>query len=298
MTVEPAHPPALRDLAERACGYAEAASSANTRKAYAADWKHFAGWCRRKNAVSTIARRLSALVWAYAQRGLALDRRNRHVATVLAGIRNSHAAPPRQKSEITGLDVGRDQTADRRTVTTARGHDKQGQRREPSGQPRPQSAAAGFGQQIARNRSATGSDGRSKNPGNRAGKFADLSARTSPRAHQPISIRPAGPGSSPGCRETKAARSCASPSRRPSRPETATTAASASRLRHRVPTASSDRQQDRTRKAWPGQKHSRFSIISANILTNPSQHGDGDHRRHWRRFRGTARTETPAASAL
>ena len=87
-------PPALRDLAERARGYAEAASSANTRKAYAADWKHFAGWCRRegldalapdpqivglyitacasgatsvggrKNAVSTIERRLSALVRA------------------------------------------------------------------------------------------------------------------------------------------------------------------------------------------------------------------------------------------
>jgi integrase len=176
-------PPALRDLAERARGYAEAASSANTRKAYAADWKHFAGWCRReglealspdpqivglyitacasgaksvggrKNAVSTIERRLSALVWAFTQRRLTLDRRDRHIATVLAGIRNSHAAPPRQKeailpddllamletcdrgslrglrdramllvgfagglrrSEITGLDMGRDQTEDGR----------------------------------------------------------------------------------------------------------------------------------------------------------------------------------------
>lgn len=179
-----AHQPlALRDLAERAKTYAEAASSANTRRAYAADWKHFAGWCRREgldalmpdpqvvglyitacasgaasvggrcNAVSTIERRLSALVWAYAQRGQPLDRRDRHVATVLAGIRNSHAAPPRQKeailpddllamletcdlgtlrglrdramlligfagglrrSEITGLDLGRDQTQDGR----------------------------------------------------------------------------------------------------------------------------------------------------------------------------------------
>mgnify|MGYP003588479875 FL=1 len=41
-------PPALRDLTERARGYAAAASSANTRKAYAADWKHFAGWGRRE----------------------------------------------------------------------------------------------------------------------------------------------------------------------------------------------------------------------------------------------------------
>lgn len=187
MTTDPAaqdhQPLALRDLAERARGYAEAASSANTRRAYAADWKHFAAWCRhqgldtlppdpqtvglyitacasgapsvggRKSAVSTIERRLSALVRVYAQRGLVLDRRDRHIAIVLAGIRNSHAAPPRQKeavlpedliamldtcdrvslrglrdramllvgfagglrrSEITGLDAGRDQTQDGR----------------------------------------------------------------------------------------------------------------------------------------------------------------------------------------
>lgn len=53
----------------------------------------------RKNAVSAIERRLLALVWAYSQRGLSLDRPDRHIATVLAGIRNSHAAPPRQKDE-------------------------------------------------------------------------------------------------------------------------------------------------------------------------------------------------------
>lgn len=187
MTTDPTRtdhqPPALRDLAERARGYAEAASSQNTRRAYAADWRHFAAWCRRegldaqtpdpqvaglyitacasgapsvggrRNAVSTIERRLSALSWAYTQRGLTLDRRDRHIATVLAGIRNSHGQPPRQKaailpeellamletcdratlrglrdramlligfagglrrSEITGLDLGRDQTPDGR----------------------------------------------------------------------------------------------------------------------------------------------------------------------------------------
>lgn len=185
------HPPAppplpdppgpLRDLADRARGYAEAASSANTRRAYAADWKHFAAWCRhhgldahtpdpqvvglyisdcatgggnrKPNAVSTIERRLSALAWAFAQRGRPLDRRDAHIATVMAGIRNQHAAPPRQKeailpedifamldqldrgslrglrdramllvgfagglrrSEIVGLDLGRDQTDDGR----------------------------------------------------------------------------------------------------------------------------------------------------------------------------------------
>ncbi|MEQ8933962.1 MAG: site-specific integrase [Nitratireductor sp.] len=176
----PAH---LDALADRARDYVEAASSANTRRAYAADWKHFCAWARRQgldvfppdpqlvglyitacasgkatgdkkpNSVSTIERRLSSLTWNYAQRGQPLDRKDRHIATVMAGIRNSHAKPPVQKeailpenlmamletldrgtlrglrdramlllgfagglrrSEIVGLDVGRDQTEDGR----------------------------------------------------------------------------------------------------------------------------------------------------------------------------------------
>lgn len=176
----PAH---LDALADRARDYVEAASSSNTRRAYASDWKQFASWCRRqgfllmppdpqtvglyitalasggaagaaageKKSVSTIERRLSSLTWNYAQRGQPLDRKDRHIATVMAGIRNKHAAPPRQKeailpediiamletldrgalrglrdramlllgfagglrrSEVVGLDVGRDQTED------------------------------------------------------------------------------------------------------------------------------------------------------------------------------------------
>lgn len=176
----PAH---LEGLAERARDYVEAASSFNTRRAYAADWKHFCAWARRQhldvlppdpqvvglyitacasgkvtsdkkpNAVSTIERRLSSLTWNFSQRGQPLDRKDRHIATVLAGIRNSHSSPPRQKeailpedliamletldrgtlrglrdramlllgfagglrrSEIVALDVGRDQTEDGR----------------------------------------------------------------------------------------------------------------------------------------------------------------------------------------
>jgi integrase len=176
----PAH---LERLADHARKYVEAASSANTRRAYASDWKHFCAWARRQNldvsppdpqivglyitalasgsavgtaaagkrSVSTIERRLSSLSWNYAQRGQPLDRKDRAIATVMAGIRNSHAAPPKQKeailpedliamletlnrgtlrglrdrallligfagglrrSEIVGLDVGRDQTED------------------------------------------------------------------------------------------------------------------------------------------------------------------------------------------
>ncbi|RWB65792.1 MAG: site-specific integrase [Mesorhizobium sp.] len=125
----------LEDLAGRARDYVEAASSANTRRAYASDWKHFASWCRRQgiemfppdpqvvglyitaqasgtatgdkkpSSVSTIERRLSSLTWNYAQRGQALDRKDRHIATVMAGIRNRHAAPPRQKEAILPEDL-------------------------------------------------------------------------------------------------------------------------------------------------------------------------------------------------
>jgi integrase len=178
---EPHLPAHLDALAGLASDYVEAASSANTRRAYAADWRHFASWCRRqgvemlppdpqvvglyitalasgaaggdrkRNSVSTIERRLSALSWSYAQRGQPLDRKDRAIATVMAGIRNKHASPPRQKeailpedliamletlprgslrglrdramlligfagglrrSEIVGLDCGRDQTED------------------------------------------------------------------------------------------------------------------------------------------------------------------------------------------
>jgi len=128
----PAH---LQDLAGRARAYVEAASSANTRRAHASDWKQFAAWCRRQNlsplpadpqvvglyittcasgtpaggkpmSVSTIERRLSSLCWNYAQRGgEKRDRRDRAIVTVLAGIRNRHAAPPRQKEAILPEDL-------------------------------------------------------------------------------------------------------------------------------------------------------------------------------------------------
>ncbi|MER9713199.1 site-specific integrase [Mesorhizobium sp. M0174] len=179
----PSLPAHIEALAGRARDYIEAASSANTRRAYAADWKHFSSWCRRQgiemfppdpqvvglyiaacasgtatgdkkpNTVSTIERRLSSLSWNFAQRGQPLDRKDWHIATVMAGVRNTHASPPRQKeailpedliamletldrgtlrglrdramlllgfagglrrSEIVGLDLGRDQTEDGR----------------------------------------------------------------------------------------------------------------------------------------------------------------------------------------
>ncbi|SFP08079.1 Site-specific recombinase XerD [Cohaesibacter marisflavi] len=141
---EPAHgspgvtsPPLshLTPLIDRARDYVEAASSTNTRRAYASDWKHFSSWCRRNGvsatsgdpqtvglyitalasgeatanrcpaAVATIERRLSAICWNHTQRGLSLDRKDRTIATILAGIRNRHAAPPRQKEAILPEDL-------------------------------------------------------------------------------------------------------------------------------------------------------------------------------------------------
>ena len=56
-------------------------------------------------SVSTIERRLSGLTWHYQQRGIALDRKDRHIATVLAGIKRKHARPPVQKEAVLAEDI-------------------------------------------------------------------------------------------------------------------------------------------------------------------------------------------------
>lgn len=123
----------LDRLVETARDYARAAASENTLKAYAKDWAHFARWCRMRGAdplpsspqliglyiadlaapggkapalsVTSIERRLSGLTWGYAQRGERLDRKDRHIASVLAGIRRKHARPPAQKEAILPEDL-------------------------------------------------------------------------------------------------------------------------------------------------------------------------------------------------
>ncbi|MDX5351417.1 MAG: tyrosine-type recombinase/integrase [Paracoccaceae bacterium] len=123
----------LDRLAQTARDYARAAASENTLRAYARDWAHFARWCRLRGAdplppspglvglyltdlisprgnapalcVASIERRLSGLCWSYAQRGQPLDRKDRHIAAVLAGIRRKHARPPAQKEAILPDDL-------------------------------------------------------------------------------------------------------------------------------------------------------------------------------------------------
>ena len=118
----------LKRLVETARGYAEQATAENTKKAYKADWADYSSWCRRRGAdqltpnpqlvglyitelikpqdgspaltYSSICRRLSGLSWNYQQRGQHLDRKDRHIATVLAGIKKKHERPPVQKEPI------------------------------------------------------------------------------------------------------------------------------------------------------------------------------------------------------
>ena len=52
-----------------------------------------------------IDRRLFGLAWNYAQRGFTLDRKNRHIVTVLAGIKRKHARPPVQKEAILADEI-------------------------------------------------------------------------------------------------------------------------------------------------------------------------------------------------
>ena len=116
----------LAALAETAKAYARAAQADNTQRAYATDWKMFASWLRRQGlaetppdpeavglylasqverdgaelSVATLERRLSGIAWRYRQLGEPLDIRDRHIATVLAGIRRRHGRPPLQKAAI------------------------------------------------------------------------------------------------------------------------------------------------------------------------------------------------------
>jgi integrase len=134
----PAH---LEKLVETAKDYARGAKAAATLRAYAADWRHYTAWCRRRgldpdlgsrppdpqvvglylaasaseppapgqkpNAVRTIERRLSAIAWTCAQNGQPLDRADRHIAEVMSGIRRRHGRPPDQKEAVFAEDLMR-----------------------------------------------------------------------------------------------------------------------------------------------------------------------------------------------
>ncbi|MGJ0531911.1 integrase [Methylocystis sp.] len=118
----------LAALSEKARDYARNARSDNTRRAYDADWRQFSAWLRRQGvdplppdpqtvglyltacmegargrepvSVATLERRLAGICWHYRQHGELLDASDRHISTVLAGIRRAHGRPPVQKEAI------------------------------------------------------------------------------------------------------------------------------------------------------------------------------------------------------
>ncbi len=121
--------PHLEAISEKAKDYARNAQSENTRRAYESDWRQFSSWLRRQglpslppdpqnvglylaastdgtgrgtapSSVGTLERRLSGIAWHYRQLGQPLDTQDRHIATVLAGIRRQHGKPPAQKEAI------------------------------------------------------------------------------------------------------------------------------------------------------------------------------------------------------
>jgi integrase len=56
-------------------------------------------------AVSTIERRLAAITTHYRSAGAPLDRGDRHIIDLMAGIRRSHGRPPKQKEAVLGDDI-------------------------------------------------------------------------------------------------------------------------------------------------------------------------------------------------
>lgn len=123
---------ALDLLMKTARGYARASAAEATLRSYTTDWAEFGRWCRRKGidplvpapevvglylsdlasgtgrrarSVATLERRLAGLVWSYRQRGLTLDRQDRHIASILAGIRRAHGRPPKRKAAVLAEDI-------------------------------------------------------------------------------------------------------------------------------------------------------------------------------------------------
>ena len=122
--------------------------SDNTRRAYSADWAGFTRWCRlngstplppspevislylshlagsqgdgRPLSLASIERRLSGLVWNYAQRGFVLDRQAPPIATALTTIRERMTRPPARKDTIGTEEV--------RTMAATLPHDLRGLR--------------------------------------------------------------------------------------------------------------------------------------------------------------------------
>lgn len=123
-------PGGTRDLvtvANEARKFARRSRSANTLRAYAADWAHFTGWCQDhgvvslpalpetaalylasladRHKVSTIQRRISAISQRHLLRGLDPPTKNELVRSVVKGIRRTLGVAPCQKAPLVAAEV-------------------------------------------------------------------------------------------------------------------------------------------------------------------------------------------------
>jgi len=110
-------------LSHEEAGYVQAARAANTLRGYRSDWADWCDWCATHRTtplpatpagisryltflaghdakVGTMSRRLSAIRFAHAMRGLADPTDHARVLAVWEGIRRTHGAPPDQSAPL------------------------------------------------------------------------------------------------------------------------------------------------------------------------------------------------------
>lgn len=110
-------------LSDDEAGYVRAARAANTLRGYRSDWADWCAWCTTDGLtplpaapggisryltflaghgakVGTMSRRLSAIRFAHAIRGLADPTDHARVIAVWEGIRRTHGAPPEQSAPL------------------------------------------------------------------------------------------------------------------------------------------------------------------------------------------------------
>ena len=125
VTAPPAN--ALANLVDKAKAYGEAATAANTRRAYGSDWRHFASWCDGHGVsplpatpgtvagyladqagtlkVSTLGRRLAAIRAVHLYSGQPIDLTARAFRDVWTGIRRTHGGQQTKKRALLTADL-------------------------------------------------------------------------------------------------------------------------------------------------------------------------------------------------
>ena len=102
--------PLAPELVERIAQALEAGASLNTRRAYRADWRHFAAWCeeRGRRALPAAAATVAAYVVALEAEGFAVSTIRRRIATISKahGIQAPTAANPSRSELVRGVIRG------------------------------------------------------------------------------------------------------------------------------------------------------------------------------------------------